>query len=612
MKCLGMLVLFAVSFVSAQDGVLDTGFSGDGKTFTNFDGNADVGRDVAIQSDGKVVVAGYAQINLIAGTAVYFAAVRYNTDGTLDTGFDSDGKCATTVGSGDAFGYAVALQSDGKIVLAGYASNGSNNDFAVIRYNSDGTLDIGFDSDGRVMTAVGSGGDAVYDVVIQPDGKIVAAGVSHNGTNYDIAVVRYNSNGTLDTGFDGDGIVITPIGSGDEYGYGVALQQDGKIVVAGYSYNGSNNDVAVVRYNSDGSLDTGFDGDGIVTTAVGVTDYGYGVAVQADSKIVVAGFGSNDFAVLRYNSDGTPDTGFDSDGTVTTAIGSGSDIARSVVIQLDGKIVVAGYAFNGTYDDFAVARYNSDGTLDTDFSGDGKIMTAIGTIDQAYSVAIQSNGKIVAAGYSSIANQGDFSVICLTGSSGPLPVELTSFTGAAEKNNVGLKWTTATEVNNYGFEIERSEALLKPPIEGTWMAIGFVTGNGTSNMSNEYSFADRNLKAGKYFYRLKQIDNDGKFEYSRHIEVTVGEVPKELSLAQNYPNPFNPTTRIQFEVPVSGFVSLKIYDLLGRVVTTLVSEVRDAGNYEVQFDAAVLAGGMYFAKLEADGKQATKRLLLMK
>jgi len=168
-------------------------------------------------------------------------------EGDLDTSFDSDGKVITAIGGGTDRAFSVAIQSDGKIVVAGRSSNGSNDDFALVRYNTDGTLDTNFNSDGKVTTEVGSGTDRAFSVAIQSDGKIVAAGYS-TGSKNDFALVRYNTDGSLDTSFDSDGKVITAIGSGTDQARSVAIQSDGKIVVAGYSDNGSNEDFALVRY----------------------------------------------------------------------------------------------------------------------------------------------------------------------------------------------------------------------------------------------------------------------------------------------------------------------------------------------------------------------------
>jgi uncharacterized delta-60 repeat protein len=368
---------------------------------------------VAIQSDGKIVAAGSSN----NGSNYDFALARYNTDGTLDTNFGTGGKVITAIGSSTDVAYSVAIQSDGKIVAAGFSNNGSNNDFALVRYNTNGTLDTTFDSDGKVTTAIGSGNDVAYSVAIQSDGKIVAAGFG-TVSNQDFALVRYNTDGSLDTSFDSDGKVTNSIGSSIDYARSVAIQSDGKIVAAGYSRSGGNNDdFALVRYNTNGTLDTTFDSDGKVTTAIGSgADIAYSVAIQTDGKIVAAGYSNNgsnvDFTLVRYNTDGTLDTTFDSDGKVTTAIGSGTDQARSVAIQSDGKIVAAGFTGEMGGEDVALVRYNTDGSLDTNFGTGGKVTTAIGSgIDIAYSVAIQTDGKIVAAGFNYNGSNFDFALV---------------------------------------------------------------------------------------------------------------------------------------------------------------------------------------------------------
>jgi len=227
-----------------------------------------------------------------------------------------------------------------------------------------GDLDTTFDVDGIVTTNFGASVDVVYSMALQSDGKIVAAGISYNGSDYDFAVARYNTDGSLDTSFDTDGKVTTAIGTGDDYANSMALQTDGKIVVAGYIVTGGSYDFAVARYNTDGSLDTSFDTDGIVTTAIGASsDVAYSMALQSNGKIVVAGAYFNgsdyDFAVVRYNANGSLDTSFSADGIVTTDIGTSSNVARSIAIQSNGKIVVAGYGTPTPLGnpDFAIVRY---------------------------------------------------------------------------------------------------------------------------------------------------------------------------------------------------------------------------------------------------------------
>jgi len=282
--------------------------------------------------------------------------------GALDTSFDGDGKVTTAIGSANDWGRSVALQSDGKIVVAGRSATGSTYSFALVRYNPDGSLDTSFDGDGKVTTAVGSSSQG-YSVVVQSDGKIVVAGES----DYNVALVRYNPDGSLNASFGVGGMVTTDLGSSGssgDYGYSVVLQSDGKIVVSGMS----NYNFAVVRYNPEGSLDTTFAGDGKATTDFGSNDMGLSVALQYDGKIVVAGLSGGVFAVARYNVDGSLDTSFSGDGKVNTEAGSGYGVA----VQSDGKVVVAGESNVK----FAVVRYLGDApAAEITVLGDGVSIT---------------------------------------------------------------------------------------------------------------------------------------------------------------------------------------------------------------------------------------------
>ncbi len=199
-------------------------------------------------------------------------------------------------------------------------------------------------------------------------------------------------------------------------------------------------------------------------------------------------------------------------------------------------------------------------------------------------------------------------VLTVTGT--VIPVELSSFEVKARDNIVELIWSTATETNNSGFEIERSQ-MSNVNSPRSWQVIGFIPGFGTTTEPKSYSFTDENLSAGKYQYRLKQIDFDGTFEYSNAIEVEI-TTPTEFSLEQNYPNPFNPTTTIAFSLPKTGFTSLKVYDILGNEVTTLVNEVKDAGVYKVQFNASNLSSGVYIYQLQTGEYTATKKIQMIK
>ncbi|MFZ1280562.1 MAG: T9SS type A sorting domain-containing protein, partial [Ignavibacteriaceae bacterium] len=195
----------------------------------------------------------------------------------------------------------------------------------------------------------------------------------------------------------------------------------------------------------------------------------------------------------------------------------------------------------------------------------------------------------------------------------PLPVELTFFNSILLNDKVLLNWNTATELNNYGFEIQRKQVFSSQLTVSNkdWQSVGFVFGNGTSNSPKSYSFTDEDLPSGKYSYRLKQIDNDGTFEYSNVVEITIG-LPNKFILEQNFPNPFNPSTKISWQSPVSGHQTLKVYDVLGNEVTTLIDGFREAGNYTIDFNANKLSSGVYFYQLKAVEYIQTKKMILLR
>jgi Secretion system C-terminal sorting domain len=186
-----------------------------------------------------------------------------------------------------------------------------------------------------------------------------------------------------------------------------------------------------------------------------------------------------------------------------------------------------------------------------------------------------------------------------------LPVELTSLSANVSNNNVNLNWTTKTEINNSGFEVQRKTA------NSNWEDISFVRGYGTSSETHKYTYTDENLNTGKYFYRLKQVDLNGSYKYSDVVSATVNQ-PFKFDLAQNYPNPFNPSTTIKFSIPKASNVTLRVYNLLGQEVQTLINGFKQAGNYEIKFNARELTTGMYLYKLEAGAFSSVRKMILMK
>jgi len=359
-----------------------------------------------------------ASTGVIATASLYTAETEFNAllaapgltpAGTLDTTFDVDGKRTTNFGGTDA-AYAVAIQPNGKIVVAGSVND---NNFGLVRYNADGTQDSTFDPDNDDN---GQFGDPVLlrgeDMILQPDGKIIVVG---GYPASDFTVVRYDSSGVRDAMFDGEvgnngnGVVSTNFGDTD-IAHAVALQAGGEIVVVGESAG----NFVIARYNSNGSLDTSFDGEignngnGKVTTNLGGTEAAYDVAVQPDGKIVVVGEFSQFYAALvRYNADGSRDTTFSTDGMVTelngVVHGAGRGNAMGVVLQPDGNILIAGFhTVEDGFSDFGLMRFigtgPSAGMLDGNFGSGGKISISLQAYDDALDIALQSDGKIVVVG----------------------------------------------------------------------------------------------------------------------------------------------------------------------------------------------------------------------
>ncbi len=408
-------------------GTPDTNFGTQGVVTTDVNpSHDDIAFATVLQSDGKIIVVGTSFT-----TPASVVVIRYNVDGTRDSSFGSNGITVTSLPSADATAFAATLQADGKLLVAGRSCpTWGVSSFLLLRYHTDistgtpGTLDTaGFNLPlGYVVTPIPSGTKTGANAVALSGTNILVAGHSKIGLRFMIALAQYTSSGALDPTFGSGGIVTTPVGSLDADAGSLAVQADGKIVVAGLAGNAMNRiwDVALLRYKANGLLDTdpitGFGGGtGIVTTDIGSSsNYANAVAIQGDGKIVVVGnafvnsfAGTSDIAVLRYNTDGSLDTtGFGiPNGYVTTNVGA-FDNGFAVAVQSDNKIVVAGNADAGTGDRLALLRYNANGSLDADpitGFGTGGIVTRAAsgpsTIAGAFAVALQPGGEIVVAGY---------------------------------------------------------------------------------------------------------------------------------------------------------------------------------------------------------------------
>ena len=471
------------------DGSLDSSFSGDGKVIID-SGPESLGVSVAVQNDGKILVSGAIDDGNAGGD---FSLMRFNANGSLDTSFSGDGIATTDFGGLDV-GFSVATQSDGKIIVAG----NHDGDFALARYNSDGNLDASFSGDGMVTTDF-SGTEAGGSVVLQGDGKILVAGVSLIGSNWNFAVARYNANGSLDTTFSGDGKVLTDFGI-NQSSITLAVQADGKIVVAGGGYSGglSFNGFGLVRYNSDGTLDTSFSGDGVVVTDFGGDSAGQSVKVQADGRILVGGFSNGDFAMVRYNSDGTLDTSFSGDGKVTTDIG-GYDGINGIAIQGDGRIVAVGVSGDDkimTTGDVALARYNVDGTLDTGGSVSDTTPPTVVTfspVDGATGTAISSN---IVVGFSEAIQNGSGTIAIHSDSATGTVLESYNVATSANLSISGSTLTIDPTVNLAGnthyfvtFDAGSVKDLAGNSYAGT-TSYDFTTANGSGKIITDFGGTD--------------------------------------------------------------------------------------------------------------------------
>jgi uncharacterized delta-60 repeat protein len=347
---------------------------------------------------------------LLSGQLV-LASPAQAVAGDLDPGFGTGGKVTTDFAGGPDEAFAVAVQPDGKLVAAGGTAGPGLGNFALARYNPDGTLDASFGTGGLVTTSFGEAGNVAFAVAVQADGKLVAAGVvdTTSGTESDFALARYNADGTLDPSFGTGGLVTTDFAATNDQAAALAVQADGKLVAAGFTDVFAGSDFALARYNPDGALDPSFGTGGKVTTDVGGSiDEAHALVVQGNGRLVVAGVADNssvgsgfDFALTRYRSNGTLDPSFGMGGKVTTNI-AGDDTARGLVMAADGRLVAAGFTRSAFTADFALAGYRSNGKLDRSFGTGGRVttdFTGSAGFDRANALVAQADGKLVAAGF---------------------------------------------------------------------------------------------------------------------------------------------------------------------------------------------------------------------
>jgi len=584
----------------------------------------DFGQAIAVQSDGKIVVAGYITNTGGGANTDSLIVIRYKTDGTLDPSFGAGGIVKYQFAGSDTRGYAVAIQSTGNIVVAGwgYPLSGANKDFLIVRFSGvDGSLDLGFGAGGATSTAISpintsAGNDEAHAIAIQKGtDNIVVAGFSANGTN-DFALVHYTPNGIVDATFGSNAIVTLDI-NGNDQASGVAFQSDGSVIVGGSSNMDISGDFTVARYTSTGALDATNFGNPlgyVVTDITGSSsdDKANALAIQSDGKIVLAGTdavaGKTDAAIVRYTSSGALDntgpSAFGTTGIDTTNFAgtfNSDDNVNALKIEGDGKILIAGTTESVPYD-LMLIRYTPTGGLDPAFGtgGSGKSSVDLPGTNRGNAVAFSAD-RIIVAGTSDAnsATTGIDVLVAAFQNDFNLPLTLTQFYAQKQTSKVLLQWQTSMEENVKQYVIERSN-------DGkTYTDIGEVAAAGNSTTAKNYAYTDQSpyMSANNY-YRLKMQDIDGNYKYSKVLIVKfTGELTTNV---QVFPSPVKDLLQIQLPGGLNGNVGLSIIDINGHIVKR--NNIASDGNgLNTSFDVSSLPKGVYVLKAQAGNTIVTTR-----
>ncbi|MCL0055718.1 fibronectin type III domain-containing protein [Dehalococcoidia bacterium] len=459
-----------------------TPFGSSGKVITDISANGDTLSSSAVDADGRLIFVGETH----NGSNYDFVVARYTAYGVLDTSFGEGGITTTAFGNGDDKATDVILDSSGRIVVSGYSYNGSDYDFAVARYDTDGNLDTTFSTDGKKTIDFYSNTDVAEAIALDGYGNIIVAGYAYAGDDVNAAAARIDSNGTLDTSFSDDGKNSIGFGNAIDIAWDVTVDSTNRVILAGETNaNGSDEDAALFRLTASGALDTSFSLDGGTHIDHGTdANRAYSVSLDSQDKLIIAGSANNgadlDFSLFRINSDGTVDSTF----TATlTDFSLGSDIAKDSYIDGNGKIMLSGFSVDDGTSDFALARFNSDGTLDASFGNSGRTTVDFGSSDdRSYSVLGLSNGNILAAGNTDNGVSEDFALARLdsignldsgltTTISGLSPGTPYSFTVLAE-NSVGT--STSSSVSN---------SVTPIVVPGIPTMVSAISGNGQAQIT---------------------------------------------------------------------------------------------------------------------------------
>ncbi|MGK7390824.1 MAG: T9SS type A sorting domain-containing protein [Candidatus Cyclobacteriaceae bacterium M2_1C_046] len=599
----------------AQDGSIDPDFYG---RDIGFVASEDPGRDIlAVQDDGKIIV--FVQENIYGTPDYEFQLMRFNPDGTDDLTFGTNGIVRGNFGETSSLAFSVALQADGKIVVVGESLSTSFSKVGLARYNSDGTLDLTFGTNGTTVTDISSNADRAHAIAVQPDGYIVVGGYSVCATGKDFLLLRYNTDGLLDGTFGSSGLVYLDFNGLDDEINAIELQPDGKIVAAGYEIQYSSYEFfAVARFNIDGSIDTSFGSGGTLTFSNLEHNRLYDVKVKSSGEILVVGEsifpydfapspGASEILVEQLTSSGSFDGSFSgfayNEGGKTTG--------RALQIQFNDKILAGGAMdiYSYSFIPAVIFRLFADGNYDPAFGSWGYNAYEFTSGNSViFSMKLHNDGNLLVAGWDIYRGtiRKEFFLNKILLEQEVVPVELINFTGSlTEKQQVLLKWSTASELNNDYFEVQHS-------VDGKFFNhISQINGKVNSEIIQYYNFIHKTPSTGSNYYRLKQVDFDGTYEYYNmiHVEKTGGMDDLELRI---FSNP-SISKKINFFITTS-FPSKPIYlnikDLQGRIFYENQIELPGSTN-EYSFDLEHnFTPGIYIVSLEQERNKVYEKLLV--
>jgi uncharacterized delta-60 repeat protein len=574
-----------------QAGSLNTQFNG-GLQATSFGSGHSIAEDIAVQPDGKVIVVGQTLVNGISNMAL----ARLNSNGTLDNSFGIGGKIVINLNSSGSWLTAVAIQGDGKIVAGGSVANGGQVDFALLRFLSNGTPDPAFGTNG-VITSNLDTYSYLKDLLIQPDGKILVAGEAVNVVSSDYAVARFLSNGAPDASFAGGSVTVDILG--DDFVKTIRLLSSGKMIVGG----SSSFRFSMIKLKTDGSLDENFGPGGKVTTIVGGmpgNDNCLAIDVQSDGKIIAVGEGTNaatasDVVVARYTTGGQLDNSFANGGLYVADLNGAFDQASSVSVLNNGKILIGGNTNVAGQQQLFVARLTQSGALDGSFGTGGQTTIAAGNEAYAYAMALKGFTIYLAGVEMNAPNK--MLVASLNNDVGPLPVRFASFTAQKQGSQVILRWQTDYEEQTKSFVAEKSND------GSSFSSFAEISASGNSTTSKDYRAVDDKPFSDITYYRIKSIDLDGSSTFTKVVYIK-----NDAKGIEVVPNPVSSFSQVHLPDGITGTIRVELYNMTGQMIKA--SNITMNGNaLSFPIDMSNLKAGSYLVKVDGANVHHTQQIV---